>query len=175
MRGCDVVASTNKRHLYIQATGKSVEWIQSGLRSSVKAYLDKELGAMSHTSSSATANQVPTMRHLRAGVRDKIHWKPELCQWNLKYKGELGADEAYCKEHNLNLGIPKHLCNDEFLHAREQAFLDALQVWNAIDKSGRKRISIPDRRLDVQMVPVPYSEVSHTDSEQEAEQDDSEG
>ena len=172
MHGCDVIASTNARRFYIQATDKSVEWIQSGLRSSVKAYLDSELRAMSHTSSKAADDHVPSMLNMRAGVRDKIRWMPETCKWSLKYKGELGEDLAYCKEHHLNLGIAKHLCNEEFLHAREQAFLDALQVWNAIDGSGRKRIAIPDRRLDVQMVPVPYSEVSHTDSEREAEQDD---
>ena len=173
MRGCDVIASTNARQLYIQATEKSVEWIQRGLGNSVKAFLDKELRAISHTSSGAVDDHAAVMHNMRAGVRDKIRWMPETCKWSLHYSGELGKDQAYCKEHHLNLGIAKHLCNEEFLHAREQAFMNALLVWNAIDASGRKRIVIPARRLNVPMVTVPYSEaMSHTDSEREAEQSD---
>ena len=174
MRGCEVVASTTTRQLYIQATGESVKWIQNGLRSSVTAYLDTELGAMSHTSSSAAADQVPTMRQMRAGVRDKIQWLPEHCSWNLKFKGDKGDDIAYCKEHNLNLAISRELKDVDFERARERAFQDAWQVWNAIDKSKRQRLRIPGRRLDVQMRTVPYREVVHTDSEPESMQDDTE-
>ena len=175
MRGGVVVASTSTRQLYIQATGQSAKWIQDGLRSSVTKYLDNELGAMSHTSSSATANQVPTMRHLRAGVRDKIQWMPEGCRWKLHYKGDDGDDMAYCKEHNLNLAISTDLCAADFALAREEAFQNAWQVWNAVDQSKRQRLRLPGRHLDVQMRTVPYRGVAHTDSESESTQDDSDG
>ena len=171
MRGGDVIASTNARQLYIQATEKSVQWIQNGLRKSVKAFLDTELRAMSHTSSGAADDHVSAMLNMRNGVREKIRWMPETCKWNLHYSGELGKDQAYCKEHHVNLRVSPELEGDEFLNAREQAFVDALKVWNAIDGSGRKRLVIPARRLNVQMVTVPYTEaMSHTDSEREAEQ-----
>ena len=173
MRGGDVIASTNARALYIQATEKSVVWIQNGLRNSVATFLDKELRAMSHTSSGAGDDYVAAMLNMRNGVRDKIRWMPETCKWSLHYKGELGKDQAYCKEHRVNLRVAPELEGEDFLNAREEAFLDALKVWNAIDGSGRKRIVVPTRRLNVPMVTVPYSEaMSHTESEREDEATD---
>ena len=66
------------------------------------------------------------------------------------------------------MAVQTHLCDDEFLRAREKAFQDAMLVWNAIDKSGRKRITAWERPLNVQMVPVPYSSaMSHTGSDRE--------
>ena len=173
MRGGDVIASTNARQLYIQATEKSVQWIQNGLRTSVKAFLDQELRAMSHTSSGAADDYVSAMLNMRNGVRDKIRWMPETCKWSVHYSGDIGKNQAYCKEHRVNLGVSPELEGEDFLNAREQAFLDALKVWNAIDESGRKRIVIPARRLNVPMVTVPYSEaMSHTDSDRDDEQSD---
>ena len=168
MHDCDVIASSHARYFCIQATEKSVEWIQSGLRQSVKKYIDGELGAMSHTSSTSAYDNVPSMINMRAGVRDKIMWVPEKCRWSVKYKGELGEDKKYCDKNEISLAVPMHLCNDEFLHARETAFLNAMVVWNAVDTSGRKRIAGWERPLNVQMVPVPYSSaMSHTGSDHE--------
>ena len=174
MHGCNVIASTNARYFYIQATEKSAVWIQSGFRSSVKAYLDRELRAMSHTLAKGADEPHALMLNLRAGVRDKIRWMPEKFKWDLKFKGEIGDDLKYCKTNEINLAIANNLCNEKFLVAREQSFLNALRVWNAIDQSGRKRIAIPERRLNVQMVvPVPKCEaMSHTDSDGESEHDD---
>ena len=91
----------------------------------------------------------------------------------MKFKGEIGDDIKDCKTNKIHLAIATHLCDDQFLVNREQAFLDAARVWNAIDKSGRKRITIPERPLKVQMVPVPYSEaMSHTESDRESEHGD---
>ena len=173
MHGCDVIASSHARHFCIQATEKSVAWIQSGLRRSVKAYIDGELRAMGHTSSNSVDDHVPSMLNMRAGVRDKIMWMPETCRWSLKFKGEIGEDKKHCKQNKINLAIQTHLCDDEFLVAREKAFQDAARVWNAIDKSGRKRITMPERPLNVQMVPVPYSSaMSHTGSDRGSEDSD---
>ena len=173
MHGCDVIASAHARHFCIQATAKSVAWIQSGLKKSVKAYIDGELRAMSHTSSKAVDDHVPSMLNMRAGVREKIMWMPETCRWVLKFKGCIGDDKAYCKANHIDLAIRTRLEDAEFLVAREKTFLDAILVWNAIDQSGRKRMTLPERPLKVQMVPVPYSEaMSHTDSDRESEHDD---
>ena len=169
MHGCDVIASAHARHFCIQATAQSVAWIQNGLKNRVKAYIDRELRAMGQ----AVGEHVPSMLNMRAGVREKIMWMPETCRWSLKFKGEIGEDKIYCKANRINLAIQTHLCDAEFLVAREKAFLDAARVWNAIDKSGRKRITVPERPLQVQMVPVPYSEaMSHTDSDRESEHSD---
>ena len=75
-------------------TKKAVTWIQSGLRRSVKAYLDVELRAMSHIASKTDGDQVFSVHNMRAGVRDKIHWKPETCRWSLKFKGDMNADKV---------------------------------------------------------------------------------
>ena len=168
MHGCDVVASSHARYFCIQATKKSVLWIQSGLRQSVKTYIDGELRAMSHTSSTSAYDQVPSMINMRAGVRDKIMWMPEGATWSLKYKGDKGEVQRYCKNNEISISVPTHLCDVEFLRARDTAFQNAMVVWNAVDKSGRKRIVGWERPLNVQMVPVPYTlAMSHTASDQE--------
>ena len=178
MHGCDVIASSHARRFCIQVTDQSVVWIQSGLRRSVRAYIEGELGAMSHTSAISDGelgarDKIRWMIHMRAGVREKIRWKPETCRWGLKVKAEIGEEERYCKENKINLAIPNRLCGDEFLAARDAAFHDAVQVWNAIDKSGRKPITMPERPLKVQMVTLPYrSAMSHTGSDREPEQSD---
>ena len=175
MHGCDVIASSHARYFCIQATKKSVAWIQSGLRQSVKTYIDGELRAMSHTSSTSAYDQVPSMINMRAGVRDKIMWMPEGATWSIKFKGDKGDDKRYCDKNEISISVQTHLCDVEFLRARDTAFQNAMVVWNAVDKSGRKRIVGWDRPLNVQMVPVPYtSAMSHTASDQE-EGDQDEG
>ena len=43
-------------------------------------------------------------------------------------------------------------------------------TWNAVDKSGRKRIQMPELPLEVQMAPVLRSEaMSHNESEPDYE------
>ena len=128
---------------------------------------------MSHTVEVGADDRPTLMLNMRCGVRDKIMWMPEKFQWHLKFKGQIGDDLEYCKQHNINLAIAKGICSEEFMAAREQAFLNALRVWNAVDKSPRKRIVVPERRLHVQMVPVPTCKaISHTDSDREGEDHD---
>jgi len=131
---------------------------------------------MSHTPAKEDDEQAALKYNLRTGVRDKIRWMPEQCKWILKFKGEIGDDLKYCKANGITLAIANNLESKEFMVAREESFLNALRVWNAIDRSGRKRIAIPERRLNVQMVPVQTSEaMSHTDntdSDRESENDD---
>ena len=88
----------------------------------------------------------------------------------------MGADKEYCKKISIKLSIPREKVGEEFLAAREQSFVDAVRVWNEVDKSTRKRIVLPKRRVDVQMVPVTTSTaISYTDSDREGdEQDDDE-
>jgi hypothetical protein len=115
------------------------------------------------------------MINMRAGVRDKIMWMPEGATWSLKYKGDKGEVQRYCNKNEISISVPTHLCDVEFLRARDTTFQNAMVVWNAVDKSGRKRIVGWERPLNVQMVPVPYTlAMSHTASDQE-EGDQDEG
>ena len=84
MYDCEVIASAHARRLHIRADEKAVTWVQSGLRRSVKAYLDVELRAMSHIASKTDVDQVFSVLNMRAGVRDKIRWMPEKRKWSLK-------------------------------------------------------------------------------------------
>ena len=173
--GCDVIASTNTRCVYIQATEKSAVWIQSGFSSSVKAYLDRELRAMSHNLAKGADDLHALVHNMRDGVREKVTWMPENCTWHLNFKGTIGDDLKYCKTNNINLAISRTLRHEEFQVAREHSFLNALRVWNAVDTSKRKRIAIPERRMNVQMVLVPQCEaMSHSDSDRESGDDDRE-
>ena len=52
----------------------------------------------------------------------------------------------------------------------EKAFLNACRVWNAVDQTGRKRIMMPERPLQVQMVSVPLSKaISNAEGDRESE------
>ena len=130
---------------------------------------------MSHTSAEGVDARFNVMLNMRAGVRDKIRWMPEKFKWDVKFKGEIGDDLTYCKEKNITLEIANNLNSEPFMAAREEAFLNAVEVWNAIDKSGRQRIVTPERRLNLQMIPVPKCDevideaMSHTESEHESE------
>ena len=152
---CEVIVSTNARRFHIRADEKAVKWIQSGLRRSVKAFLDVELLAMSHTAPKTHDDQLLSVHSMRNGVRDKITWLPETQKWMLKYKGESNAEKEYCKQNGISINIPVHLQDEGFILAREKPFLNACRVWNCVDKSGRKRIVMPGRPLQVQMVSVP--------------------
>ena len=76
-------------------TKKAVTWIQSGLRRSVKAYLDVELRAMSHIASKTDGDQAFSVLSMRAGVRDKIRRMPETCKWSLKFKGDMYVGKVF--------------------------------------------------------------------------------
>ena len=108
-------------YIFVQ-TKKAVKWIQSGLRRSVKAFLDVELLAMSHTASKTDDDQLFSVHNMRAGLRDRITWMPETCRWMIKFNGELNADNVYCKNSGISVNIPVHLQDDEFRFAREKAF-----------------------------------------------------
>ena len=70
--------------------------------------------------------------------------------------------------------IPDNLKDGDFKTARENAFRDACRVWNAIDKSGRRRIQLPEpKTLNVSMVPMTLANhESDPDSEAELERHD---
>ena len=170
MHDCEVIAAANARHFYILVNEKAVNWIQTGLRRIVKDYLGVKLQAMSHTATISDGDQPFSMIVMKDGVRDKIMCLPKECAWNLKCKGEIGADTKYCEKNNMTFSIPSYVRDDEFLDAREKAFIDACTVWNAVDTSGRRRIKLPERRLNVKMVPVLESKaMSHTESDGEFE------
>ena len=122
MHDCEVIVSAHARQLHIRADEKAVTWIQSGLRRSVKVFLDVELRAMSHIASKIDDDQLFSVHNMRAGVRDKIIWMPETCRWMIKFKGELNADNVYCKNSGISVNIPVRLQDDEFRFAREKAF-----------------------------------------------------
>ena len=95
---------------------------------------------------------------------------PEKHTWGLKFKGAMGDDNVYCNENGLSLTIPRPLGNQTYEYARDKAFHDACMTWNAVDKSGRKRIRIPELPLKKQMVPVLQSNaMSHNGSEPDSE------
>ena len=170
VQDCEVIASAHARQFYIRADEKAVKWIHIGLRRAVTGYLDVELRAMSRTASKCCDDKLISQMQTRAGVRDKIHWMPEKCSWGLTFKGAMGGDTEYCNEHGIRLHIEQSLQESEFKVGRGKAFHDACQVWNAIDKSGKKRITMPERLLKVDMAHVLTSKaMSHTDSEHETE------
>ena len=154
MHGCRVIADAGARRQRVLAEEQAVHWIQTGLRHAVEKHIDDEvrrviLGksksdepqAMSHTT--LTSYEL-TMLNRRAGVRDKIQWKPESCAWSLKFNGEKVTETEYCNKMGINLAVPSYLAPGEFEVARDKAFRDACSVWNAIDKSGRRRIAFPN-------------------------------
>ena len=167
---CEVIAPVHARHFHIRADENAVKWIQTGFRRAVKDYLAVELQAISHTAAKVDGGKPMSMLNMRAGVRDKIRWVPESCSWRLKFKGADGMDLQYCNENGISLTIPPYIQKDEFKEAREKTFHDACLVWNAVDKSGRRRIKLSDRPLNVQMVPVNRNmAMSHTESDCESE------
>ena len=176
MNDCEVIAPANARHFYILLDERAMIWIHSGLRRAVKDYLDAELLAVSHNAMKSDCDHFGLQSIMRAGVRDKVQWVPEKCRWNLKFTGANGVDTNYCKERGITLEIPGHLRDDDFKTARENAFRDACRVWNAIDKSGRRRIQLPEQKtLNISMVPVLKDDSHHgPDSESELERRDDE-
>ena len=174
MNDCEVFASAFARHFYILLDERAMIWIKKGLRRAVAEYFDAELLAVSHKAMKPDCDQFDSMVNMRAGVRDKVYWVPEKCKWCLRFKDANGVwssdDRNYCKDHDKSLEIPTHLKDGDFKNARELAFRDACHVWNAIDKSGRRRIQLPEKVLNVSMVPVLTT--SDPDSEAELERSD---
>ena len=172
---CEVIAPAFARHFYILLDERAMIWIHSGLRRAVKDYLDAELLAVSHKAMKPDCDQFDSMVNMRAGVRDKVYWIPEKCKWCLRFKDANGVwrsdDTNYCKDHDISLEIPSDLKDDDFKNARELAFRDACHVWNAIDKSGRRRIQLPEpKSLNVSMVPVlNHKDLSHHESDPDSE------
>ena len=106
---------------------------------------------------------------VRAGVREKVYWMPDKLTWGLKFKGDAGVDKEYCRRHDVTLTISSALGTD-FTAAREKAFRNACIVWNAVDMSGKQRISIIDPQVDGEMLLHGHKKaMSHEGSGSESE------
>ena len=173
MHSCEVLASTNATHLHILADGKAAQWIQTALRQTVTQYLDIEMRAMSHNASKSDGDDsVSVSRMWRIGIRDKVHWRPETRSWKLRFHGEHGCAETFCKQNKISLTVPGNLNDSNFKVEKEKAFRDACDVWNAVDGTRRKRIKIPAKNDSMQMVPVVKARaMSHSDSDSDSAAD----
>ena len=123
---------------------------------------------MSHTASKPDGDNLMSMSSIRNGVRDKVYWIPQTCEWGLKLNGpddKKNDIRLYCQENDIRLSIPTELQGKAFNAAREKAFYDACTVWNELDTTGKKRIVPVERPLNVEMVPVLQSKaMSHTEA-----------
>ena len=173
MHDCELNASSNARLLYILSDDSAVNWLHKGLHLAVKHYLKVERSAtraISHTASPSDSDQRFPMQSGRYGVRGKVHWEAQYSSWRLEFTGALGAENKYCKEHNIDLSVSQKVDNDKYNKLRIKAFHAACKVWNAVDLSGKKRIEIVPQNLNAQMAPVLHSEPSReTDSEHDSE------
>ena len=59
-------------------------------------------------------------------------------------KKETESIDKFCKRNSLSLCVKPTITGEDFTKARDKALLTACLVWNAIDKSGRYRIKLPD-------------------------------
>ena len=163
MHQFSVTAIAHAKHFHVVNDAKTIRWLHGGLHAAVKKYIEEDAGAMRHTASKLDTSPMS----LRERVRDKINWFPEKCQWVLNCKKCPDVQgKIYCREHGFNLQVPQDLRHEEFEGARRKAFRDACIVWNAVDKSGRRRIKILEDNIDmsVSMVPVVKKlAISHTD------------
>ena len=168
MHGCEVVASTmTTRHLYILADDTATKWIHRGIAPAVQNYIEKELKTMSFDFSPPPHDEKFSEVGFRAGVRDKVYWRPHICAWQVKAKCEKGEQKRYCAEKGYDLFVPRSIGgSQEFKAAKDVAFHNACLVWNALDKSQKPRIKLIERPLQA---PMQYlhkrKAMSHTDSE----------
>ena len=94
---CEVQAFDYAKVLYIRADDSALNWIHKGLLQAIKAYIEVELGAISHTESPSNSDNHFPMQCNHNGVRDKIHWMPDTSAWGVKFKGTVGDDKRYRK------------------------------------------------------------------------------
>ena len=149
IHGCEVKVSVHQRSAYILADEAALKWKQTGLYRAVKDYLDVDNRAIRHIVGRTAGDKVLRMLRSRDGIRDKVHWMPDKSAWGVKFKGTVGDDKIYCNENGLSLTIQSPLCNQTYDYAWHKAFHDACKTWNAVDKSGRKRIRMPELPLGV--------------------------
>ena len=85
---------------------------------------------------------------------------------NLGKNTDANAEKEYCKEKGIDLKVSRQLRGAEFEIARDKAFRDACIVWNALDKTGKRRIKVPERPLIVEMTPaITDKAMSYSDEE----------
>ena len=84
-------------------------------------------------------------------------------------KADEGSEIKYMKGNNISLQGDRFLLKTAFDEAYKTTFYDACRVWNAVDKSTKKRIRFPHRGLDVAIAPVPEKDTgSNSDSDDDS-------
>ena len=151
--GSDVVAATHARHLYIRADAKATAWIHT-LHCAVKQYTDDALRAESRITTKADDDLDIPMPVFRIGVRNKVTWKSQKNTWDLNVTPDDGSHITYMNTRGISLDVAQYLTAEEFSLARDHTFVEACRVWNAVDDSKRMRIAAPQRKLNVEIVPV---------------------
>ena len=68
-----------------------------------------------------------------------MQWMPEKCLWKVTFRGAPGEDTVYCKQNDISLEVQSYLQGNASAEAREKAFHDAIKMWNALDKSKKRR------------------------------------
>ena len=140
--GCDIFASTGTRQLMIRADDALLKWIRKGFQQALDDHFKAELSAGKAMSQPLIACSEEKVFHYSGnalGVRDKICWVPETHGWGLNLKKETETS----RRKSLCLSVNPTVTGADFTTARDKALLNACDVWNALDKSGRFRIKLP--------------------------------
>ena len=153
-------AAARKRGFHVLADENTAHWIQIVLRKAVTGCMDSPTKAISHTDSKCVTSQERFRRQDRPRIRDKVHWVPERSSWGLKFKGTSGTEHQFCRENSLSTIVDKRLNSSQFVLRSKNAFGVACAVWNAVDRSRRRRITAPESHLAMGMVPA--LAISHT-------------
>ena len=81
--------------------------------------------------------------------------------WALSTKAGEEAVHEYCRKHSLSLALNPKLSSSQFHLERKKTFGVARRVWNAVDKSSKRRIRmVDDSSLDFVTFTASSHEVS---------------
>jgi len=87
-------------------------------------------------------------------VSGKIIWLSQSLTWEIDLINPRVPLVQYLREHDLTLTIPDGLSKDEFERAKTATFINAANVWNALDTSERHRIRLP-ANIEIYQIKIP--------------------
>ena len=129
-----------RKAFFIKVTDGVREWIRSFLAAAVADALGSQ--PTGEESPIEKKGGFAMKQDQRGGYRGKISWSPTEWAWQVRAKSTAGRRTVakWLKEHGLSLHVPRGLEKDAFEHAREQKLELAIECWNAVDDSKRRRI-----------------------------------
>lgn len=142
--GMPVTILNDGRQMILQLDDDGVRFIQHGMKELIEKLT---MRASDPSTSPVKIDDLETacfkFDDSTPNIFEKVIWDPDRRSWKVTYKSNGKKTITYQDRSGISLGVSDELSEEAFESKKADLYTTAIQTWNDLDKSSRKKITVP--------------------------------